>query len=136
MNKFKFLHDIAEAIRDDNEVLFMTWSGLGVEVFGLETLTEMLNTELPMLLESSYIVRLHEFTAQDSYEDQVFNILTNTTRFFIENGFELGKDFSFALKDVPCLCMYYPTADQIKLLYPPVAWKSLLPYLSIQGIFD
>ena len=127
------LQQLAAAVRNDDRAEFCTQTQLGVALFGGEVAADLLNKQLPLILDVKYIPRqLQLMTGEDDYIATVQSFLAELTQVMATEGFAFGVEFSYGEADgVPYLAMTEATALKVENLYAPHAWKQCLPYLRI-----
>ena len=129
----QLLQHLAAAVRNDDLEEFCTQTQMGIAYFDEETVSSIINEQLPLVLDVHFIPRLLQFMTGNDYIDTVRSFLAELTKVLVTEGFVLGKDFSYGESDgVPYLTMTNATALQIENVYEPHAWKQSLPYLHIQ----
>ena len=133
-SKNQVLRHLAAAVRGNDYEEFCTETQIGVVHFDEQTLADILNKELPLVLDVKYIPRLLKFiVGEDGYIDAVRSFLAELTQVMSTEGMTMGVDFSYGEADgIPYLMMSEETALKVENMYEPHAWKQCLPYLKIQ----
>jgi hypothetical protein len=133
-SKSQLLRHLAAAIRSDDREEFCTQTQMGVAFFDQQTVADIINRELPLVLDTKYIPRLLQFmVGEDAYVDTVRSFLAELSQVMSTNGFIVGTDFSYGESDgIPYIAMTEDTALKVENIYEPHAWKQCAPYLNIQ----
>lgn len=132
-SKNQLLRLLAAAVRSDDREEFRAQTLVGAEFFDQQIAADILNRELPLVLDTKYIPRLLNFmVGEERYIDTVQSLLAELTQVMASNGFTVGVDFSYGENDgIPYIAMTESTALKTENIYEPHAWKQCSPYLVI-----
>lgn len=132
-SKNQLLRLLAATVRSDDREEFRAQTLMGAEFFDQQTAADILNRELPLVLDTKYIPRLLNFmVGAERYIDTVQSLLAELTQVMAANGFTVGVDFSYGENDgIPYIAMTESTALKTENIYEPHAWKQCSPYLVI-----
>lgn len=133
-SKTQLLRHLAAAVRNNDHEEFCTQTQMGVAYFDQQIVADILNRELPLVLDAKYIPRLLKFmVGEEQYIETVRSFLAELTQVMASNGFTVGVDFSYGETDgIPYIAMTEATALKVENIYEPHAWKQCLPYLVTQ----
>jgi len=132
-SKTQLLRHLAAAVRNDDRDEFCAQTQMGVAYLDQQTVADLINQQLPLVLDSQYIPRLLKFmVGEDNYLDAVRSFLAELTQVMATEGFTVGVDFSYGEEEgAPYLAMSKATALKVENIYEPHSWKQCSPYLRI-----
>lgn len=132
-SKTQLLRHLAAAVRNDDRDEFCTQTQMGVAFFDQQTVADLLNRELPLVLDVKYIPRLLQFmVGDDQYLETVRSFLAELTQVMASEGFTVGVDFSYGeANGTPYLAMTTATALKVENIYEPHSWKQCSPFLRL-----